>query len=233
MASWVFCNRCFQPPHRKSSFSLTSCGHVYCDACLCKGRKDECMICKVPCRTVLLTKHTDSSIQAFFMGIDSLCKKYSQDTAQISEFQDKHRKRLLTFYREKISQLEESLRKSVLQLERLQRHRGVGMEHGRLPGADTSDLASVSDPGPQGAFLQLCPGCVSSWGPQHPGLTLGPTPSQANTVKALRADSLLGPSTGQVSHPCAAPPTKAVFPQPGGSSSSVKNVAVAPAEIIK
>ncbi|XP_021116099.1 probable E3 SUMO-protein ligase RNF212 isoform X2 [Heterocephalus glaber] len=120
MASWVFCNRCFQPPHRKSSFSLTSCGHVYCDACLCKGKKDECVICRVPCRTVLLTKHTDSSIQAFFMGIDSLCKKYSQDTAQISEFQDKHRKRLLAFYRDKISQLEESLRKSVLQLERLQ-----------------------------------------------------------------------------------------------------------------
>ncbi|XP_005408749.1 PREDICTED: probable E3 SUMO-protein ligase RNF212 isoform X7 [Chinchilla lanigera] len=120
MASWVFCNRCFQPPHRKSSFSLTSCGHVYCDACLRKGKKDECVICKVPCRTLLLTKHTDSSIQAFFMGIDSLCKKYSQDTAQISEFQDKHRRRLLAFYREKISQLEESLRKSVLQLERLQ-----------------------------------------------------------------------------------------------------------------
>ncbi|KAM6150286.1 putative E3 SUMO-protein ligase RNF212 [Erethizon dorsatum] len=120
MANWVFCNGCFQPPHRKSSFSLTSCGHVYCDACLCKGKKDECMICKAPCRTVLLTKHTDSSIQAFFMGIDSLCKKYSQDTAQVSGFQDKHRKRLLTFYRDKILQLEESLRKSVLQLERLQ-----------------------------------------------------------------------------------------------------------------
>jgi hypothetical protein len=37
MASWVFCNRCFQSPHRKSSFSLTSCGHVYCHSCLLKG----------------------------------------------------------------------------------------------------------------------------------------------------------------------------------------------------
>ncbi|XP_023579878.1 probable E3 SUMO-protein ligase RNF212 [Octodon degus] len=120
MALWVFCNRCFQAPHRKSSFSLTSCGHVYCEACLGKGKKDECMICKVPCRTVLLTKHTDSSIQALFMGIDGLCKKYSQDTTQVSEFQDKHRRRLLAFYQEKISQLEESLRKSMLQLERLQ-----------------------------------------------------------------------------------------------------------------
>ena len=38
MASWVFCNRCFQPPQATSCFSLTNCGHVYCDACLRKGQ---------------------------------------------------------------------------------------------------------------------------------------------------------------------------------------------------
>ncbi|KAL1790366.1 putative E3 SUMO-protein ligase RNF212 isoform X1 [Sigmodon hispidus] len=59
------------------------------------GKKDECLICQVPCHTILLSKH-------------------------ISEFQDKHRKRLVAFYQEKISQLEESLRKSVLQIKQLQ-----------------------------------------------------------------------------------------------------------------
>ncbi|XP_030873404.1 probable E3 SUMO-protein ligase RNF212 [Leptonychotes weddellii] len=54
------------------------------------------------------------------MGIDGLCQKYSRETCQISEFQEKHRKRLLTFYREKITKLEESLRKSVLRMEQLQ-----------------------------------------------------------------------------------------------------------------
>uniref|UniRef100_A0A2K5I9E7 E3 SUMO-protein ligase RNF212 n=1 Tax=Colobus angolensis palliatus TaxID=336983 RepID=A0A2K5I9E7_COLAP len=78
------------------------------------------MICKAPCHTVLLSKHTDADIQAFFMSIGSLCKKYSRETSQVSEFQEKHRKRLLAFYREKISRLEESLRKSVLQIEQLQ-----------------------------------------------------------------------------------------------------------------
>ncbi|XP_027455567.2 probable E3 SUMO-protein ligase RNF212 isoform X4 [Zalophus californianus] len=121
MAGWVFCNRCFQPPHRTSCFSLTNCGHVYCDVCLGKGGKDKCLICKVPCRTVLLSKHTDADIQALFMGIDSLCRKYSRETCQIAEFQEKHRKRLLTFYREKITKLEESLQKSVLRMEQLQR----------------------------------------------------------------------------------------------------------------
>uniref|UniRef100_A0A2K6CTC5 Probable E3 SUMO-protein ligase RNF212 n=1 Tax=Macaca nemestrina TaxID=9545 RepID=A0A2K6CTC5_MACNE len=82
MANWVFCNRCFQPPQRTSCFSLTNCGHVYCDACLGKGEKNECLICKGPCRTVLLSKHTDADIQAFFMSIGSLCKKYSRETSQ-------------------------------------------------------------------------------------------------------------------------------------------------------
>lgn len=36
MATWVFCNRCFQPPRRTACFSLTSCGHVYCAGCLSK-----------------------------------------------------------------------------------------------------------------------------------------------------------------------------------------------------
>ncbi|KAM4854245.1 putative E3 SUMO-protein ligase RNF212 [Thomomys bottae] len=120
MAGWVFCNHCFQTARGKSSFSLTSCGHVFCDACLSRG-KNECLICKVPCHTVLLSKHTNSDIQTLFMSIDSLCKKYSQETSQISEFQEKHRRRLLAFYKEKISQLEVSLRKSVLQTEQLQR----------------------------------------------------------------------------------------------------------------
>ncbi|XP_042841116.1 probable E3 SUMO-protein ligase RNF212 isoform X1 [Panthera tigris] len=140
MASWVFCNRCFQPPHRTSCFSLTNCGHVYCDVCLDKGRKGECLICKVPCRALLLSEHprpktrrggrtrpllhlfalTDADIRALFMGIDDLCRKYSKETFQVSEFQEKHRRRLLAFYREKISKLEESLRKSALRLEQLQ-----------------------------------------------------------------------------------------------------------------
>ncbi|XP_012879319.1 PREDICTED: probable E3 SUMO-protein ligase RNF212 [Dipodomys ordii] len=85
--------------------------------------KNECLICKVPCHTVLLSKHTSSDVQTLFMSIDSLCKKYSQETSQISEFQEKHRRRLLAFYKEKISQLEVSLRKSVLQTEQLQSSR--------------------------------------------------------------------------------------------------------------
>ncbi|XP_043825445.1 probable E3 SUMO-protein ligase RNF212 [Dromiciops gliroides] len=132
MAVRVFCNRCFQPPGRSSSeFSLTSCGHVFCHRCLQlgkagekrEGKKDECLICSTPCRMILLSKQTDFNIQAFFMEIDGLCKKYSKETSQILEFQEKHRRRLLTFYREKISKLEESLKTLTQQIQQIQSKR--------------------------------------------------------------------------------------------------------------
>ncbi|GAB1289972.1 Vomeronasal 2, receptor 15 [Apodemus speciosus] len=108
---------------REENFRITSEDTNANVLCLFKilRKKNECMICDVPCQTVLLSKHTNSNIQTFFLGIDGLCKKYSQETSQISEFQEKHRKRLVAFYQQKISQLEESLRKSVLQIKQLQR----------------------------------------------------------------------------------------------------------------
>ncbi|XP_037598092.1 probable E3 SUMO-protein ligase RNF212 isoform X2 [Cebus imitator] len=196
MANWVFCNRCFQPPHRTSCFSLTNCGHVYCDACLGKGEKNECLICKVPCRTVLLSEH-------------------------ISEFQENHRKRLLAFYREKISRLEESLRKSVLQIEQLQSMRSSQQTafstvknsvstkpHGCLllpPHSSKPDRVESMDvdlspspirkpeiaAGPARISVISPPqdgrmGSVSSRGPEHPGLT----PSQRSVGKPLRIPPL-------------------------------------------
>ncbi|XP_069451190.1 probable E3 SUMO-protein ligase RNF212 [Ovis canadensis] len=160
MASWVFCNRCFQPPRATSSFSLTSCGHVYCDACLRKGERDECLICKVACRTVLLSKHTDSDIQALFMGIDGLCRKYAKETSQISEFQEKHRRRLLAFYGEKISQLEESLRKSTLRVEQLQRVRSSQQTAFSTVKTAASTLQKVGSEAP--LLAALC-SCEKAW----------------------------------------------------------------------
>nr|XP_048302969.1 probable E3 SUMO-protein ligase RNF212 isoform X2 [Myodes glareolus] len=190
MASWVFCNLCFQPPHGKSSFSLTSCGHVYCDSCLRKGKKDECLICQVPCHTVLLSKHTNSNIQAFFLSIDGLCKKYSQETSQISEFQEKHRRRLMAFYQEKISQLEESLRKSLLQIKQLQRIES--MEIDLTPQARKPEMAA----GPSRISLISPPqdgrmGSVSCRGPQH--LNLTPSHSSMKTTTAIRVPPLQMP----------------------------------------
>ncbi|XP_069877692.1 probable E3 SUMO-protein ligase RNF212 isoform X2 [Dipodomys merriami] len=204
MATCVFCNHCFQPPRGKSSFSLTNCGHVFCDACLGQG-KNECLICKVPCHTILLSKHTSSDVQTLFMSIDSLCKKYSQETSQISEFQEKHRRRLLAFYREKISQLEVSLRKSVLQTEQLQRVES--MEVDLTPPVQKPEVAA----GPARISLISPPqdgrmGIISR-GTQHPSLT----PNHARVGKALRVLPQQMPMTSRRPVPASQVPGRA-FP---------------------
>ncbi|XP_021249782.1 probable E3 SUMO-protein ligase RNF212 isoform X1 [Numida meleagris] len=121
MAIRVFCNACFCEPRKATPrFIFTSCGHVICELCLQKGKKDECLICRTPCRTVFLSKETSPEIQSLFMGIDTLCKKYAKEITQISEFQEKNRKHLLAYHREKRVKLEESLRKARQQLHQIQ-----------------------------------------------------------------------------------------------------------------
>ncbi|XP_009469973.1 PREDICTED: probable E3 SUMO-protein ligase RNF212 [Nipponia nippon] len=121
MAVPVFCNVCFCEPCKPTPrFSLTSCGHVICEICLQKGKKDECLICRTPCHTLLLSKQTNPDIQSLFMGIDMLCKKYSEEITQISEFQEKHRKHLLAYHRQKTVKLEESLKKVTQQMHQIQ-----------------------------------------------------------------------------------------------------------------
>ncbi|XP_048350083.1 probable E3 SUMO-protein ligase RNF212 [Sphaerodactylus townsendi] len=105
----LFCNACFQkPPPRGAApaMGLTSCGHVVCRRCLPTDSKDVCVICRVPCRIIMLSDEINSDIKSLFMRIDGLCKKYSTEVSQISQFQEKHRGRLLTYYRGKIAKLE-------------------------------------------------------------------------------------------------------------------------------
>ncbi|XP_031966188.1 probable E3 SUMO-protein ligase RNF212 isoform X2 [Corvus moneduloides] len=96
MAVPVFCNSCLcEPRNPTPPFSLTSCGHVFCEICLKKGKKDECLICRTACRTLVLSK-------------------------QVSEFQEKHRKHLLAYHKQKIAKLEESLKKVTQQVQHIQ-----------------------------------------------------------------------------------------------------------------
>ncbi|XP_054247665.1 probable E3 SUMO-protein ligase RNF212 [Indicator indicator] len=121
MATSVFCNVCFCEPRKPTPrFCLTSCGHVVCEICLQKGKKDECLVCRTSCRTLVLSKQTSPDIQSLFMGIDTLCKKYAKEITQISEFQEKHRKHLLAYQRQKNLKLEESLKKVTQQMHQIQ-----------------------------------------------------------------------------------------------------------------
>ncbi|XP_064420484.1 probable E3 SUMO-protein ligase RNF212 isoform X2 [Latimeria chalumnae] len=122
MASWVYCNTCFQQPRTdNNSLYLTNCGHVFCQSCLQKGRKNECLVCGVHCRTVLLSNQVSPDIQVLFTDLDVMCKRYSKEIKQISEFQEKHRKQSLKFYKEKSAKVEEILQKMTHKMQNLQR----------------------------------------------------------------------------------------------------------------
>ncbi|NXM68905.1 RN212 ligase, partial [Serilophus lunatus] len=121
MAVPVFCNSCSCEPRKPTPrFSLTNCGHIFCEVCLQKGKKDECLICKTACQTLVLSKEIDPDIQSLFMGVDVLCEKYSKEITQVLEFQEKHRKHLLAYYKQKTAKLEESIKKVTQQMKQMQ-----------------------------------------------------------------------------------------------------------------
>ncbi|XP_077200226.1 putative E3 SUMO-protein ligase RNF212 isoform X5 [Paroedura picta] len=142
---------------------LTSCGHLLCPPCLppagtpegappggtdparpphgrtlippppAPGQKEECVICRAPCCTIMLSNEMNSDMQALFMGIDGLCRKYSKEVSQISQFQEKHRGHLLTYYKEKITELDR-YRKAAQQRQHLhQQQRDPSMEMDYVP----------------------------------------------------------------------------------------------------
>ncbi|NXH02206.1 RN212 ligase, partial [Loxia leucoptera] len=121
MAVHSFCNSCLCEPRTPTPrFCLTSCGHVFCEVCLQKGKQDECLVCRSACRTLILSKETSPDIQSLFMPVDVLNKKCSKEISQISEFQEKYRKRLLKYHKQKIAKLEESLKKVTQQIQQIQ-----------------------------------------------------------------------------------------------------------------
>ncbi|KAM4039289.1 putative E3 SUMO-protein ligase RNF212 isoform 5-T5 [Anomaloglossus baeobatrachus] len=89
MNELVRCNMCFQQPGRKASqFSITSCGHVFCEQCLRKGNNENCSVCKAPCRTILLSNETDPDIKMLFTDVNVLCKKFLTEFTQISKLEE-------------------------------------------------------------------------------------------------------------------------------------------------
>ncbi|XP_069622403.1 probable E3 SUMO-protein ligase RNF212 isoform X1 [Ranitomeya imitator] len=118
MNDLVRCNLCFQQPGRKASrFSITSCGHVFCEQCLRKGMNEKCGVCKATCRTILLSNETDPDIKMLFTDVSVLCKKFLTEFTQVIEFQDSHRQRLLAHYKRKIAKLEETIKELTQQLQ--------------------------------------------------------------------------------------------------------------------
>ncbi|XP_075427526.1 putative E3 SUMO-protein ligase RNF212 isoform X2 [Ascaphus truei] len=136
MAAQVRCNVCFREPGREAArFALTNCGHVLCELCLQKGKKEECPVCRSLCRTILLSKQTNPDVKALFMDINVLCKKYSGEFTQITEFQERHRRRSIAYYKGKIAKLEETIKKLTQQMQSCSMR--PSQSYSRLPVSNT------------------------------------------------------------------------------------------------
>ncbi|XP_066446084.1 probable E3 SUMO-protein ligase RNF212 [Eleutherodactylus coqui] len=118
MSDLVRCNICFRQPGRAASrFAITNCGHVFCQRCLQRGKKDECAVCKSSCRLVFLSNETDPEIRMLFTDVNVLCKKFSNELTQIVEFQGSHRNRLLAHCKRKIAKLEGTIKELTQELQ--------------------------------------------------------------------------------------------------------------------
>ncbi|XP_053168222.1 probable E3 SUMO-protein ligase RNF212 isoform X2 [Hemicordylus capensis] len=93
-----------------------------------------------------VSRKMNSDIQSLFIGIDGLCRKYSKEVTRIAQFQEIHRRRLLSYYRGKITKLEGYLKKATQQMQHIQwQHLRSLQETTRLPDS-ISEKTSISIP---------------------------------------------------------------------------------------
>ncbi|XP_078084500.1 putative E3 SUMO-protein ligase RNF212 isoform X2 [Mustelus asterias] len=122
MAVSVFCNYCFQQPKTNSCrFSLTTCGHVVCEACLKKGNVDICCVCKTRCHTLFLSDKMDPDLKALFTQPEKVCEKYLKEFVQIMDFQEKHRRHLYAHELDELAKLKAYAQHITQRKEQLQR----------------------------------------------------------------------------------------------------------------
>ncbi|CAE1294675.1 unnamed protein product [Acanthosepion pharaonis] len=103
MVDWLHCNLCFTQPGNGIKFSLTNCGHVYCEKCLTEGTKESCKMCKAVCSSILLTGKMKPDVEIFFGDPSELIKKQNKQLVQVMEFQKNHRRRFVTYLKDKVS----------------------------------------------------------------------------------------------------------------------------------
>lgn len=106
MADWLHCNICFRQPGDGVGFSLTNCGHVYCDKCVKTACIDRCSMCGSVCDKISLTSKMKPEVEIFFTNPLDMFKKDMKKFMQVMDFQQNHRRRFLEHLRDKMMKQE-------------------------------------------------------------------------------------------------------------------------------
>jgi len=93
---WIHCNSCHLLPTQSKGkkFSLTSCGHVYCEDCVKPDDTKKCAVCGNAFTMTPLTSELSADIQEYFRNPEEVLKR----ALQIMTFQEGHRSRITTYF---------------------------------------------------------------------------------------------------------------------------------------
>lgn len=93
---WIHCNSCYLLPTQSKGkkFSLTSCGHVYCEDCVKPDGTKKCAVCGNSFSMTPLTSELSADIQEYFRNPEEVLKR----ALQIMTFQEGHRSRITAYF---------------------------------------------------------------------------------------------------------------------------------------
>ncbi|XP_062260304.1 RING finger protein 212B-like [Platichthys flesus] len=102
---WFHCNQCFT--RKGSSFAVSSCGHISCEACI---KSKQCSVCGASCSYLPITDEMKPQEKVFFKDPTNLIQPRLQHISQIVHFQWTQMERVTTHFKHKSVELERRLK---------------------------------------------------------------------------------------------------------------------------
>ncbi|XP_067650763.1 RING finger protein 212B-like [Haliotis asinina] len=216
MVDWLHCNLCFIQPGAGAHFSLTNCGHIYCEKCLVDGCKERCRMCGSSCTIIKLSANMKPEVELFFTDPVDILRKCLKQAIQVLDFQKNHRARMLSHFKGKVSKQQEVLDKaqqSILKYQQVERElirlreensylkrliseKGLG-SHSR-PGSSTGSMRPASSsPGSYRASPTRSPGTQSSPYKSRGGAHSAPTHYSSSKPQSISGSSPM--TSGRIS----------------------------------
>lgn len=112
---WIHCNCCYGQPNENKKFSLTSCGHLYCEDCVVQA-KEKCKVCGQQCTAMVLAAPVRQDVAVYFTDSSDTLQQHFREIIKVMDFQKGHGRRLLTFYQKKVHSLNHELQEALKKL---------------------------------------------------------------------------------------------------------------------